>query len=272
MSDDTFDAGWLALREKADHRSRDSELAAILDEEGEYLGWSRVLDLGSGTGSNLRYLAAKLRWAGAWTLLDHDAELLARAGSTEPDITVARVQGDLADEGLAEIERTDLVTASALLDLVSERWLRSAVAHCAAESCGALFALTYDGRIEWSGDDPEDDLIHSALNAHQLREKGLGAALGPNAAFLARDLFERAGYRTWLRPTPWVLSGADDILLATALMKGWVEASVEMRPADEGVIRAWAERRGKEVSRGRFRVEVGHQDLLALPADGGGGS
>ncbi len=247
-------------------------MAEILEAEGDYCGWSRVLDLGSGTGSNLRYLAAKLPWARAWTLLDHDSDLLARAESTEPDVTVVRVQGDLAVEGLAEIERADLVTASALLDLVSERWLRSLVAHCAAQSCGALFALSYDGRIEWDGDDPEDDLIQSALNAHQIREKGLGAALGPNAAFLGRDLFERAGYRTWIRPAPWVLSGADDIPLTTALMHGWVEASVEMRPSEEDVLRAWAERRGKEVARGRYRLEVGHQDLLALPADGGRGS
>ncbi len=49
-----------------------------------------------------------------------------------------------------------LVTASALLDLVSERWLRALAARCAGHGAAVLFALSYDGRIVCSPEDPDD--------------------------------------------------------------------------------------------------------------------
>lgn len=264
MSDDLFDAGWLALREDADHRSRAHELAARLATTGEARGWSRVLDLGSGTGSNLRYLAPRLPWASAWTLLDHDAELLDRARAPSvPD--PERLVGDLAYEGLEVISSVDVVTASALLDLVSEAWLGEAIRACVIGGAGALFALSYDGSIEWRERDAEDPLVREALNAHQRREKGLGRALGPDAALRAQAMFRAEGYSVWLRPSPWVLTGVGDRALTLALVRGWTEAATEVRPSERERLRAWEERRIAAIESGRYEATVGHVDLLALP-------
>ena len=52
---ETFDADWLALREPADRRARDGALPERLCAAWRRHGWSRVVDLGSGTGANLRY-------------------------------------------------------------------------------------------------------------------------------------------------------------------------------------------------------------------------
>ena len=67
---ETFDADWLALREPIDHRSRAESLLAPLCETWRARGWSRVLDLGSGAGSNLRYLASRLP-AELWVVSGH---------------------------------------------------------------------------------------------------------------------------------------------------------------------------------------------------------
>lgn len=265
MADDTFDAAWLALREPADHRSRSAELLPFLRAEGEDRGWRRVLDLGAGTGSNLRYLARRLPWAREWTLLDHDPHLLLRAEAPVEGCTVERRPGDLAREGLACVSRAELVTASALLDLVPASWLETLADRCASAGCGVLFALSYDGEVEWGDEDPDDALLLEAVNAHQVREKGMGPALGPRSAFLARDLFRERGYRCWLRPSPWELGGPGDGELGLALVRGWVEAAVEMRPEVEECLREWGERRMRTVASGRFHVRVGHRDLLALP-------
>ncbi len=264
MSDDVFDAGWLALREEADHRSRVHDFASRLGHVAEQEGWERVLDLGSGTGSNLRYLAPRWPWARSWSLLDHDAGLLDSATAAEvPEPT--RLVGDLASEGLTAISRADVVTASALLDLVSEGWLSSAVRACASQGAAALFVLSYDGSIRWRDPDEDDDLVRDALNAHQQREKGLGQALGPAAAPLAERLFLAAGYRTALRPSAWKLGGRDDRELALALMRGWIEAATELRPDEAERLRGWEARRSASVRADRYEVVVGHQDLLALP-------
>ena len=266
-----FDAHWLAMREPVDHRSRAGELLAPLGSAWQELGWSRVLDLGSGTGSNLRYLAPRLPGAQMWTLLDEDESLLARVDEVQPNQSLTRLCGDLAHDGLEAVGRAHLVTGAALLDLVSDGWLRRLTEACCDASCGALFALTYDGTIQWSRgggteslEDSEDALVRTAVNAHQHRDKGLGAALGPTAGPTADALFREAGYHTWLLPSPWRLAPPDRAL-TIALLDGWQQAASEERPELADSIRAWRERRRFTLDSDGWSVVVGHLDLLALP-------
>jgi SAM-dependent methyltransferase len=266
---ETFDAAWLELREDLDHRSRATGVLAPLQGWWTARGATAVLDLGCGTGSNLRYLAPRLPGPQQWTLVDHDADLLTRIRAPNREVGVRPVRGDVATEGLAAVQGAHLVTASALLDLVSEAWLVALVDACATAGCAGLFALTYDGGIEWSGGgEPLDAIVRDSVNAHQRRDKGLGSALGPTAAALAERLFRERGYRTWLLPSPWRI-GPRDAAVASALVSGWAAAAAEQRPDQSGAMRAWVGRRTATVARGDFGLVVGHLDLLALPADSG---
>lgn len=265
MSDATFDAEWLRLREPVDHRSRAGELEDRLRLAGEARGWSRVVDLGGGTGSNMRHLAPRLSWATSWRVVDHDPALLA-AISTPPGCELECVEADLASDGLHSIGDADVVTASALLDLVSERWLTDLAQRCARSECGVLLALSVDGRVDWHGPtDPDDAWIRDAFHRHQERDKGLGAALGARAARVACDVLEREGFEAWMRPSPWVLSGADDAALAREWLAGWASAVVDVHPDRHAEIAAWTDRRVRGLASGDYRVEVGHLDVLALP-------
>ena len=279
MADDTFTPDWLALREPVDHRSRPARLLRPLRAAWRARKWSRVLDLGSGTGSNFRYLTSRLPGRQEWTLVDHDAELLGRVYGPNPasrDDTgvtppVHRVVGDLAEEGLARVKDTDLVTASALLDLVTREWLTNLVARCREARCGVLLALSYDGSITWfPGGDPDDAWMEGAVNAHQRREKGLGPALGPTAPQVAEALFRSSGFHTWVLPSPWSLR-EDDGPLARMLVEGWCRAALEQAPADTSRVRSWEERRLFALAQGNLELRVGHLDLLALPASPGTG-
>jgi len=112
---------------------------------------------------------------------------------------------------------------------------------------------------------PDDELIRTAVNAHQRGDKGFGPALGPTAGITAERLFKAAGYRTWLSPSPWWL-GPRDHQLVSRLINGWKETSLEVNydpvPADR--VKAWAEHRQQTVNNGSFTLRVGHQDLLAV--------
>lgn len=270
MSDDRFEASWLELREPVDHAARAEDLVAAVAQEGLRRGWTNALDLGTGTGSNLRYLAPRLPWVERWTLVDHDTQLLGRV-SDLADAEVLRVEGDLAREGLDRVAEADLVTASALLDLVSETWLSQLAAACDECGAGVLVALSYDGSIRWStpdgSEDDYDELMVDAMNAHQRRTKGLGQALGPDACATAERLFAQRGFRTTVRPSPWILEGATHAALAAAFVAGWAEAALEMHPSAGPRIAAWKSRKFTAIRKGAFQLRVGHQDILAIPPE-----
>jgi predicted Rdx family selenoprotein len=261
---ESFSAEWLELREPVDHRSR---AAAILDSLCRWwneTGNTAVVDLGSGTGSNMRYLAPRLPGGQAWTLVDRERELLSRVVAPSTDVDVALVPGDLAVEGLDTIAGAGLVTASALLDLVTREWLGAVAEACANAGAGALFALTYDGTMVWKRDDRDDGFVRDAFNTHQRRDKGLGPALGPDAGRAAEEAFRRSGYRTWVEASPWRL-GPEDCSLALEFVSGCARAAIEQAPARAERARAWAERRNATITSGEFALTVGHVDVLALP-------
>jgi SAM-dependent methyltransferase len=269
-----FEADWLTLREPVDHRSRAHRLAETLAAwwveaaQGRGTEVARVVDLGCGTGSNLRYLSRRIPSRQSWTLIDHDPDLLRRvAAPSASGLRVTEVHADLEEAVGLHVPAADLVTASALLDLASEPWLVELAETAARAEAAALLALTYDGSIRWSSHDPDDQGVRDSVNAHQRRNKGLGAgaALGPVAGSVAEAAFRRLGYRTTLAPSPWRL-GPDDASLTLQLIDGWLQAAVEEEPADRERWAAWANRRRASIAREDFELVVGHVDLLALPA------
>jgi hypothetical protein len=274
VSTGSFDAGWLALREPIDHRSRARELDELLQNWWGRSRSTRIVDLGAGTGSNLRYLRPVLKGKQAWRVVDHDVGLLERIVPPDPAVTVEAVVGNLAETGLEDLPEVGLVTASALLDLVSQRWLDGLVHSCVRAGCAVLFALSYDGTIGWrnGGDerygegDADDRLVRDLVNTHQRRDKGLGPALGPAASTVAETAFRTRGYRTWSAASPWRL-GPTDVEVIAALVAGWARAANEQRPDLESIIARWQRRRERQVLAGEIELEVGHADLLALPRD-----
>lgn len=250
-----FSAEWLALREPADAAARSSALAGFVARPG------RLLDLGGGTGSNIRYLAPLLPAPQVWTLVDDDSALMAKA---PPDVLTHRADLNRVLDDHELFEGCALVTASALLDLVSERWLAKLVLRSKAEGAAMLFALNYDGRIVCSPEDPEDALVWKLVNEHQKRDKGFGPALGPDAGARAVQLMTAAGYTVRQQRTDWKLT-ADMRPMHLELINGWAAAASEIAPASAESIAAWRERRIAHVDAGRCRIVVGHVDVAAVP-------
>jgi hypothetical protein len=279
---------WLQLREPADAVARSERLTRIIADSLAGTEPIRVLDLATGTGANLRYLAPHLPRLQHWLVVDRNPVVLARLPALTSSWGVARqydvrthVSGcDIHGERLechVETRQLDLgsltdeeifagrhlVTASALLDLVSQRWLSELAARCRAAGAAALFTITYNGRSCCSPSEPEDDVIRDLLNRHQHTDKGLGGvAAGPDAVECVVRCFSDAGYRVETDPSDWSLGSAEHEL-QRRLIEGWAEAATEMR-ADPSTIARWRDRRIAHVDTGRSRIVVGHHDVAAL--------
>jgi SAM-dependent methyltransferase len=262
-----FSAEWLALREPADHRARSTGLTRKIASRMLDRRPVRVVDLGSGTGSNLRYLARFLPPVQHWRVIDRDAALLARFRKPMTWAIVASVhlqRRDLASlEAIDDVfERASLVTASALLDLVSDRWLDAIADRCRTASAAALFALSYDGRILCTPGDPADETVRELVNQHQRTDKGFGPALGPAATAYAQRCFEARGFVVERDRSDWML-GDGDRDLQRQLIDGWASAARAMAPGNVATIDGWRERRLEHLAAGRSTLVVGHEDLAA---------
>ncbi|HST64763.1 MAG TPA: class I SAM-dependent methyltransferase [Mycobacteriales bacterium] len=245
-------ADWLALREPADAAARSAELAGRLDLRPPLV----IHDLGSGTGSMVRWLAPRLPGPQHWVLHDRDAALLDRAVATMPaGITVETRVGDLTE---ADLSGASLVTASALLDMLTAEEVDAVVAACAGRP--TLLTLSVIGQVEISPADPLDAAVAAAFDAHQRRPVGGRRLLGPDAAGAAAAGFRRRGIPVATRSTPWRL-GPDRAALAAEWLAGWIAAAREQRPdLDLG---SYEVRRLADARAGRLEITVGHQDLLA---------
>ncbi len=166
-----------------------------------------VVDLACGTGSTLRAIGVRLPVRQNWRLVDNDLGLLAQASTLgrPPDVAVTARPIDLArDLELALDGPLDLVTTSALLDLVSQEWLDRLVVEAAARRLPVYAALSYDGRVDLDPAHPFDTEIVAAVNRHQRGNKGFGPALGPDAPQRATEAFKRVGYSVVDGPSDWV--------------------------------------------------------------------
>lgn len=268
-------ADWLALREPFDAAARSDALTRAIADALPGDRPLKIVDLGTGRGSNVRYLAGRLPLPQEWLLVDQDAALLAEVpgamrspGGTEvgdltPYFETHRMNLGTLDSAI--FAGRHLVTASALLDLASETWLRSLAAHCHAAGAAGLFALTYNGESRCSPAEDEDEAIRHLMNRHQRsNDKGFGRAAGPDAVDAAVRCFSECGYRVQRAPSDWVLP-PEARELQRQLVDGWADAATEIAPELAPMIRNWWQQRLAHIDAGRSRIIVCHEDLAAWP-------
>ncbi len=284
----SYPAAWLALREPADHAARNRDvLAAVAAALGGRRSLS-IVDLACGTGSTIRGCALTLpARQQQWTLVDHDPLLLTAARerlvewadaatmvgesvTLERSGTTMTVNFRLADlksgiDALVE-GSVDLVTASALFDLVSRSWIAELVLALKTLTLPLYAAITYDGQEQWLPPHPDDDAVHRAFLAHQQQVKAFGPAVGPDAGRCLADTLSQAGYVVTAGASPWRL-GTADADLVTEVAKGVAGAAAETGQVARDTAENWVRFRGDSAHGADASTVIGHVDLCAFPGD-----
>ena len=262
---------WLALREPADAAARARDLVEHLSRTIPASGRWLVHDLGCGSGAMGRWLAPLLPGAQHWVVHDRDEDLLEMAAGDllvpaldGAAVTVEAKQTDITRLHSSELAGATLITASALLDLLTEDELARLAAVCIGAACPVLMTLSVVGRVELTPADPLDRRVAAAFDAHQRRVTGNGRLLGPDAVARAAEAFGRLEADVLVRPSPWQL-GAGQADLSAEWFTGWVAAACEQEVGLAAETDAYRRRRLEEATGGRLAVAVGHADLLVLP-------
>lgn len=277
-----FSSQWLGMREPADHRSTNpalrEQLNALLTRSRAKDNQSlRIIDLGSGTGSNLRGLAPHLDSDQHWTLIDYDPKLIEAArlalnawadgfeSNGEQTLHLKKagkhIQVDFLCTDLSKNIETileqpaDLLTAAAFFDLVAEPWLER---FCSALCTPFYTVLTYDGTEQWMPKHPADEEALRAFHAHQATDKGFGLAAGPRAVDIMQRLLLDYGFQVSIAPSPWELDQTHDTELIHALATGSAQAVGETGLLDAATLASWKTARQEAQA-----CTIGHWDLLA---------
>jgi hypothetical protein len=262
--------GWLELREPEDARARSRDLAlaaAGLLPEGPVT----IHDLGSGTGSMMRWLAPLLAGPQTWVLHDWNAQLtaVAIAGARPRDrdgapVAIRSRVGDLQLLDARDLTGASLVTASALLDVLTADEAHAIVDACLATGSPALFSLSVTGDVDLEPWDARDIRFARAFNAHQRRDVGGRRLLGRFGAPIVHGLFARAGWEVRKALTAWRLDGGEPELLAE-WFDGWVDAAQEHSPELIRECAGYRRSRRAQQQAGDLSAVVYHLDVLARP-------
>ncbi|HEV7267423.1 MAG TPA: class I SAM-dependent methyltransferase [Falsiroseomonas sp.] len=286
---ESFDGDWLDLREPFDAMARNPALAMRLAES--LPPRPRILDLGAGTGSLLRWLGHFIGRAQAWTLVDADAGLIERAFDTIADRASAagwavtwpgrrtllvhsprgawRVEGLIADLREAPdnlpLHNMDVVVNTALCDLVSEDWVEEIAEACAEHRLPFYAALNVTGRERFMPPHRGDALVSRGFARDQARDKGFGGiALGVKAPAAIEAAFQAQGYEVLRAPSDWVVPRTAPAM-AVALSDGHAEAAMRQERREARRIARWMLDRAGQARDLRLSARVGHADLLCLP-------
>jgi trans-aconitate methyltransferase len=262
---------WLDLREPADAAARSSDLVERIRRQLPAAGRMVIHDLACGSGSMARWLAPLLPGPQLWVMHDRDADLLEVAAANPPGpaadgapVIVETRLSDITRLRPDDLAGATLITASALLDLITGDELAGLVDLCAAVGCPVLLTLSVVGRVELAPADPLDRCLAGAFDAHQRRMTAGGRLLGPDAVAAAAERFRRLGADVVVRPSPWRL-GVPDADLAAEWLTGWLDAACLQQAELAAGVDAYAGRRLAQARAGQLAVTVDHADLLVLP-------
>ena len=200
---------WLALREAADAAARAKDLVERLTRQLPATGPRVIHDLGCGTGAMARWLAPLLPGPQHWILHDHDPDLLDVAASEPPGpaadggaVTLETRTSDISRLLPGDLAGSTLITASALLDVLTEDELSALITVSVGAGCLVLLTLSVVGRVELTPAEPLDGRIAAAFDAHQRRVTERGRLLGPDAVAVAVEQAARLGAEVHVASSP----------------------------------------------------------------------
>lgn len=261
------DARWLDLRVRADNAARAVTAGTLLPRLVNYLATRgaestgvEVIDLGSGTGANQRWLAPRLPFRQRWLLIDQDQALQHHQPAAPRTRLITADVGILASV-LDRQDSVQLVTCSALLDVLTRDQLDALSSLLAAAQQPALFSLTVTGAMELSPANPLDSHLIGAFNDHQRR----GGRSGPDAAKILTASLRATGCMVSTTETPWILDQHNNFEFVRRFLTDRVVAAIAQNPSLDSDGAAWLDLRLAQLAENALEISVEHRDLLVLP-------
>ena len=203
-----FNNSWLFQREKIDNLSKSKILIKRINKTIKKLNDIRIIDLGTGTGSNFRYLSKKINFNNQkWTLMDISKSSLEEAKKNISINKKIKKISIINNDIIKNIHDTnfnnfDLVSGSAFLDIMPRQWFKS-FHYKNINTKIIYFSINYDGYFKFFPKHKLDKRVLDLFNFDQKSNKLNNLkAVGPDCSKIIQKYFHKT-HKTFLRNSNW---------------------------------------------------------------------
>ena len=283
---------WLAHRFACDAQARHHEIEhkflAFFEQHQTAL---KVVDVGSGTGANVRYYFDRIPHTQEWTLIGQSTQLLDEGVNSlsafaqendygwqhqsnntfvltdaEKTATIKLVSGSIEHiEQLADLPQADIVTANAVFDLLSFEQFDALVEKLAQHDVCLLATLNYY-ETSFLPFFKEDHRFLRWYHMHMKRPQPMGIAMGPDCSEEMLDLLAQHHMMIEQEGSQWHLKKCDSTMHRYLLH--FIEhaiAELSLSPEEKQDFDAWINKK-KDLCRQReLEIIVDHSDIFAYP-------
>jgi len=283
-----FDPNWLQERYRFDEEARNKQLEWTCVNQFAFRDHVQIVDLGSGTGANLRYYVEQFPQDQTWFCVEEDIALKVpfweqvqkmaldldyaiehegvRMKLTKPghEVLIHFVHGNLLKVGeLVDLLRTDLVLANAVFDLFSKEQFTGLVQVLSHHSLSLLFTLNYAGMDFSTATDADDHYIEQ-YNAHMQREQAFGRGMGPASSREMEAVLKEALAQVEVGESLWQIGSQEQAMMSYLL--GFFDGALSdwwVKEAERLAFQNWLSEKKKHVAEKALSAEVYHLDILA---------
>ena len=287
MEKNRFYNSWLAQREPFDFLARSNLLVNEIKKDSKII--NNLVDLGTGTGSFLRwYICQKLTFH-TGTLIDYDRRLLNSIGLSfrkffkDTDFVIKKLNADkylfsghLYQESSkillnrknifnfnTKFNQYDLISLSALADLLSKKYIKKLLSNISSGKY-LYFSLCFNGKIKWLPTNEFDKYITRQFNNHQIQDKGFGVALGSNSIKYIELVAKQEDYSIFKKDSSWKIDTLtnESQLFQQKYLNIILNALKKDEITDKKVLQSWFSKRIGLIKNKRSNLNVGHNDIL----------
>lgn len=287
MQANKFTATWINLRESYDMLSR-SDLLQNLYKNNK-MNLKKVIDLGGGNGSFLRWCHYKNIIYDDFLIIDNDEALLKsfypRTKSYLSMMSLSLIKDNMMSyriqnlknnkDGFITLKKQDfyksidiindynLVSFSAVSDLLSKKFIKC-LFDKVNKGTNLYFSICFDGRVKWKNKNKHDKYIVSMFNQHQKQEKTTGVALGLDSINFIKNLSKKNDYKIYIADSSWSVDSHDNDsrIFQKAYLNTIYKPLKKFELTDKDILENWLKSKQNDIENKNSNLVVGHKDIL----------
>ena len=289
MEQDKFSLSWIKAREKYDLKHRSNLLKEQYKKDKSF--FNKIIDLGSGNGSFLRYCHSKKMVFEEMLLIDYDSKLLRdfyastynylngtnynilKESPTKyqlkkiDTIKTENIQLMNTDilKSLDIINNYNLISLSAMSDILPILFIKKLLNKVGKNKI-IYFSICFDGSIKWDSSHKYDKYVLTMFNKHQEMNKISGYALGLKSIKLIKEYSAKKKYSFQVEDSSWELKSYDED--SKNFQKMYLDTICKPLKKDDitdkDMLSEWRKVKLKDIVSGKSKITVGHKDILIL--------